>query len=554
MGLSADRAQRRLSGQTIAIVAFIVGSACLLGLHQFGLQPLYAEKELVDPTFNAATVIAAVPSTVTRHQQVELNNPTVETVTMTDAVKPTLPDGPVSSSTHSGSEKGETSTMKVLVPIEGALNPETHALVKRALQSKGSPVQFRSDGCSSLTKPVVVSTKEGLFFHGYSGTSTVTIPTCSIAAVKAHPYEYPSSLPSTLAKEIDGQSCDAIVLISQIERPQHAAHCMWSIISVLALQMEAGLDYRTTAVHLTIMTYGVFENWSDYLNRKKFPHIELFQILSKRFVGIYRDQNVRRVMVDPQLWDPDTTALVQKTGRPPKGDGPAVAKQELVESSTFCYGSAIVGNIPMRIPRVSVKTELEPKHFIEFRRRLIEYFKLQDWGPTPAEQVIPKGSPFDKPYMLLISRVKQKRRLILNKDDIAAMVQERIGVIVKEIDWEGMSLRDQLQLAINAVGMIGTHGNGMAWAPFMPQGSAMVELGSKVSKRNEVKVGKNQANSANIAEWCGLKALSIRCDFVENAFSKKTSPTRVWKEVDIRVSKEQLDEIAAFLTPWKVKK
>ena len=389
-----------------------------------------------------------------------------------------------------------------------------------ALDSSRHPLPFRQDGCTTFAKHVVVDTDLGLFFPAYSSSSTVKIPVCSIAAVKPHQYEYPTSLAKPMAA--DYHQCSPLALIAQIERPQHAAHCMWSLVSVLAAQMEAHLDYRTTPAHLTILSYGSFESWADYSNRAKYPHIELLQVLSRAYVTVYRDQNGRRIMIAPVRGDP---GAVGRDGR----------------STTFCYQIAVLGNVPLRIPRVSVKTELTPKHFIELRRRIIEHFALTELSDSARKA---------DPYMLLVSRVKRKRRLILNKDELAEAVRRAIGGRVVEVDWEGMSLREQLQLAINAGGMIGTHGNGMAWAPLMPQGSAMVELGSKWHKRNEVKPGRNVANSANIAEWCGLQALSIRCDFVENNYSKRTSPTRVWKEVDITVSRTQMQEITAFLAPW----
>jgi hypothetical protein len=240
-------------------------------------------------------------------------------------------------------------------------------------------------------------------------------------------------------------------------------------------------------------------------------------------------------------------------------------------SGRRCYRSVAVGSYPVRLLHYKKQKRwyhmLRDHHPHVFRERVVATFDLhktlqnctllsgsddtgKDGSSTGANTRRPSSSSLLGCHIIIVVRRAQKRRLILNHDDLVRAVEAvaaPVGLAVKVVDWEGMPLREQLQLAVNAVGTVGMHGNGHVWNCLMPPGSAMVEISSDVAPRNEVGPGRNVRNVGNLAGICPYSSLSIRAAAVENSFSKEGSPTHVWKEVDVRVSQDQLREITGFL-------
>ena len=421
---------------------------------------------------------------------------------------------------------------------------DEHRTVLPGLLNNRSGGFVKFSDCTAGASHVVVDPLRGIWLHGGSHEKqdevggAVAVPFCSIASRKPLMIDLaaPSSSPPLL-------SCKGTATLGIIERPQHAMQFLFSLMGIMAMQDELEIHPSTTHAHVAVMSYGLVGTYDDLMDRHRFPHIELLDLLSTKQVEIVFLPTLRSSIRPSPIRQ-------QQHGREVAlgayGNA-SVYEQSARAARAQCYEYAAWGSLVVRLLHYKKQKRwyhmIRDKHLLSFRRRVIEHFNL-----TEAKN-------FSRRYALVVRREAQKRRLILNHDALVVAVSS-VGDgfhPVQVVDWQGMTLRDQLQLAVNANAVVGMHGNGHVWNCLMPAGSAMVEVSSDVASRNEVGVGRNVRNVGNLAGMCPHESLSLRASGVVNAFSKEASPSHVWKEVDVTVSQAQLVEIVAFLAEVQAK-
>lgn len=360
-----------------------------------------------------------------------------------------------------------------------------------------------------------------------------TLRFCSIASTTASQFQF---LMRDMPKEFSANklsSCgyDA-ASIGVIERPQHAMQFLFSLLGITAMQDSFGFDYRRHLAVIAISSYGRMSSWSDVGNYARYPHMELLQLLSKAAVLVISQ---RRSMPELQTITPPDNATVwirSSNSRPTRQDA------ALPVLCTIPF--ALFGSLPARMLHYKKyqldRHAIRPVHFTNFRWRLFEHFELRE-----------VTDPWER-YAIIVVRRKQKRRLVLNHDALVSVVSSvGQGYRPVVVDWEGMPLKEQLQLALNANVVIGMHGNGHVWDCFMPSGGLMIEFSSDISLRNEVAAGKNRRNVGNLAGLCPIESYSFRCQAVHNAFSRQAPSSHTWKEVDVELSELQLLRVKELL-------
>lgn len=387
------------------------------------------------------------------------------------------------------------------------------AVSKVVAQARESSKPVLITECAAVVKDVVVDVNDGLFFPSYRGP--VQLPFCSMASLKSTMLTYTNA---AAASDLPLSDCKPLAVIGEISRPQHAFQFQFSLTSIVALQVDNSID-ASVPVHFGVLGYGGLSTFTQFVDRQRYPHLDLVELLSTSSSSFFVDGAFGKQAVS--MTELELKGYTRATPR------------------RVCYKSAVYGGVALRIPRVRVQGPIRPAHFIEMRRRMITRYNLT---------VLDDPKDF---YAIVVVRRKQKRRLVLNNDELVATIRRDVGVAVKEVDWEGMPLRDQLQLAINAFMVIGTHGNGHVWDCFMPQNSGMVELSSQLKRRNEVVEGRNAPNAGNIANLCGIQSISLRCPFAHNEYSKVAPPSRTWKELDLTVGEREMALIVKFLQEIK---
>ncbi|CUG93081.1 Hypothetical protein, putative [Bodo saltans] len=340
------------------------------------------------------------------------------------------------------------------------------------------------------------------------------------------------------------------VSITILERPQHAMQFLFSLFGAVAMQSSFGFDPNTDVAVVSIISYGEFATWEDLWRWDKYPHMELLQLLSKRGVAVVGQRHAIKDLdvISPTSRSPhhassfmrgraSSRSVVHLTGPWIKwnvsGQGPPALP--------CAAKTALFGGLPPRVmhykKRETHRHAIHPWHFTMFRWRALEHFGI-------AEVLDPRER-----YAIVVTRLKQKRRLILNHDTLVKTVASvGVGYRPVVVDWEGMKLEDQLRLALNANAIIGVHGNGHVWDCLMPSGGLMIEFSSDVQKKNEVAAGHNRRNVGNLAGLCPIESYSFRSKSVQNAFSLEAARKNIWKEVDIELSHEDLDAVKKALT------
>lgn len=309
-----------------------------------------------------------------------------------------------------------------------------------------------------------------------------------------------------------------------LERPQHAMQFLFSLLGVTAMQDSYGFNTTRDIAAVAVATYGQFQQFADVKDLHRYPHMELLQLLSERGVAVVHVPGVGFATVKPP--EPKDSWI-----RPPA---------HIDSEFPLCFGLGLFGSLPARVlhykKQESHRHAIRPHHFTNFRDRLIRHF------------AIPVVEDPRHRNVLIISRAKQKRRLIVNEQALVKLVEGiGMGYAPVVVDWEGMPLRDQLRLALNANAIIGVHGNGHVWDCFMPEGSLMIEISSTIQERNEVKGGRNRRNVGNLAGVCPIESYSFLCEAVETEFSLRAPATRKWKEVNVVVSELQLRRMQEVL-------
>ena len=327
-------------------------------------------------------------------------------------------------------------------------------------------------------------------------------------------------------------SCEPLALVSILERPQHAMQFLFSLVSMIAVQVDRKLDIEKTPTEIMVVTFGAVQNWQRFSNWTWFPHLEMLHLLGSS-VRLFSEP------IKTTLQLPNRSSAGSHNTSSPE-DERSTADMLLHHQPTRCYDSAIFGSIPLRIPPTRPGA-IKPVHFREWRSRVIRHYNLSVSSATD-----------DKPYIIVVDRVKAQRRLIVNIQTVVRHL-ENLGLAVKVVDWQGMPLKEQLQLAVNAIGMVGTHGNGFVWSCLMRPGSPLVELGSDVVDHNLVGFGRNMQNAGNVAPMCGLESLSLRCYSKSNKWAKAGQVDHYWKNVDVIVPKFQINEMELFLRNTSVR-
>ena len=378
-----------------------------------------------------------------------------------------------------------------------------------------------------------------------------------------------------------------LATVALLARPQHALHFLWSVLSVVALQHDAGVDYRSTPAELAVLSYGTVGYWAELADAKTYPHVALLRLLSNVSLGFFRRSWKHYYLVPPDVAStathddkgvgasPDEAATSRQlvshespfgvaywrdVAAPVAPSSPAAkpaAAAVLLNGSVRCYGRALVGNVPVVIPPRG--SDVRPRHAAEMRRRAIEAFRLPLWPPPPPPTMAnsdaePTGhSEGHGGYVLLVLRHRQRR--ILNADWVANQLRSA-GLRVRNVTWEDVpTLPEMLALAVNAAAMVGVHGNGLAWTLFMPAGARVVELvpdrtspdGGPAFPLHESPIGRNRPNPANLAELYGQQSLTVSTAFERNKASLAAKPSWKWKTVDLRVTPKAMAEAIAFL-------
>lgn len=322
-------------------------------------------------------------------------------------------------------------------------------------------------------------------------------------------------------------TCRGSVVISMIERPQHAFQFLFSLVGIVAMQERYGLYPENSTTAVTLMSYGPFQEWRQSTS---YPHLELLNVLGSA---------AHPVMFF--TWPKEKSSFGTIAIPPQTNNGGDVSG-----SPCRCFESAVFGSLPTRIlhyrkQRAGIHVHpSRPEDWTELKRRVYRHYHLNE-EPDPLKRVV-----------LLIVRKKQQRRLILNLADVEAVVKQ-VGFSVVQIDWEGMPVAKQLEWIAKATAVIGMHGNGHVWNCFLPRASLMIEYSSDVASHNEVAEGKNVRNVGNLAQLCNdLESHSFRATAVPNKFSL-ASPSREWKEVDVIVSPMLLGRLHDILVEHRGK-
>jgi hypothetical protein len=361
-------------------------------------------------------------------------------------------------------------------------------------------------GCATVLRDVAFNGGE-LQAAGYKGPRP-KLNLCPIDVMTPVPVRVTKATPTQ-------RKCHPIGFAAVIYRPQHAMQCFFSVVGAFALMRRAGLDPATTPIRLAVMRYGAIGTWAD-LDARKFPHVEMLQTAFGKQTRIFTLAE----------WAPHLLA-------PPR---------DLLAPSGECFRAVVFGSLPQRIAGpagVLPLTGLNESHFAAFRQHMLRVV-----GGAP--------SPVGAGHVLVVQRQTPGRRLV-NIDAIRLAICEGTGMCgeaVRVVSWEGMPFAQQVALAAGARGMVGAHGNGLAWHCLMPPGAFVVELTSRIRQRNEVVPGEGVINSGNIGRLCGLRTISVACAYEENAASKdasRTAPHRAWKEVDLVFGPEQHRDVVAFL-------
>lgn len=414
----------------------------------------------------------------------------------------------------------------------------TDASVRRG----ASPTEWPDTmGCVTILRDVV-------FHAGDLQTATypgprVKLPVCSIdgpAPVTVRLTKAPGA--PTLPHGGRPAPCDAFSVGVFIFRPQHAMQFLFGLVGAFAVLRHTGAvpaGARGSAVRFGVMRYGTVMSWADLSNTTRFPHLELLPLVlgrgARAFVLAEWASHMLRPPADVQVAEGD------------------------------CSRTMAVGSLPQRIGRpdgVLPPTALTAAHYADFREYVLTRLRL----PVPPLRLagvdapqLPESSQRNDdpgvPVVLVVRRRQTVGRRILNEDAVLDVVRGAVGnhARVRPVEWEGRSLRDQLETASGAVGMVGAHGNGLAWHCFMPPGSFLVELTSHVKRRNEVTPGLSRINAGNVGAACGLESLSVACQYEDTAASRderRTPAHRRWKEVDLRPSQDELVEIRQFVSSW----
>ncbi|CUG93080.1 Hypothetical protein, putative [Bodo saltans] len=411
--------------------------------------------------------------------------------------------------------------------------------------------------CVTGIRGATIDAKEGVTLHIHRdmpfGDHMSSVRFCSIAATSA------SQLPLLLrdapkvatsdhnmhAADVPNTCGGEAVSITILERPQHAMQFLFSLFGAVAMQSSFGFDPNTDVAVISIVSYGQFATWEDLWRWDKYPHMELLQLLSKRGVAVVGQRHALKdleVVTGSGTGDallrgtPSSRSVVHLTGPWIKWNVSGQGPPPLPCSAK----TALFGGLPARMlhykKREAHRHAIHPWHFTMFRWRALEHFGI-------AEVLDPRER-----YAIVVARLKQKRRLILNHDTLVKTVASvGVGYRPVVVDWEGMKLEDQLRLALNANAIIGVHGNGHVWDCLMPSGGLMIEFSSDIGTRNEVGSGYNRRNVGNLAGLCPIESYSFRVRGIENAHSKGAPSSHVWKEVDLEVSEQQLQKLAEIL-------
>jgi hypothetical protein len=203
----------------------------------------------------------------------------------------------------------------------------------------------------------------------------------------------------------------SVAFASELYRPHHALHFLWSYIGILAAQVAAGgklLPDRTAAkgrpnpdlasaaalplpdaAFLSVMPYGTINTYTDF-NAVTSPHLELLDLLAPR-VYIYRDAAYARYVLRPPSWWLNDTAAVNAAiaaTTTAEKDPPSSAADAPV-----CAGHVVYGVVPARIPGIRKKyhTGVGPDVWAELRYRVARRWKLPMVPPTASTPDSPLG-------------------------------------------------------------------------------------------------------------------------------------------------------------------
>lgn len=367
----------------------------------------------------------------------------------------------------------------------------------------------RLSSCVTHVKRLIVHHEFGLFYTPEAAQQTTEtvheLPFCSPTSRSTLKWKVAVARPEHSGVCDDPQTLKARrpAIIGVLERPQHAMQFLFSLVGLFALQKKYNLTVENSVSYLTIISYGKFQNWSDVGDVERYPHMQLAHVLTPSRVIYFREPKIRGTL--PALSDAERRQF------------------SLFPQSAECIPEAYVGAVVLRMATRRNVHQIEPHHFTYVRERLAVFYNLT------LEMDI------ERRLVILVQRTKHGRRLIENQAVLLTELHKVGFTNIIQVDWEGMPLRDQLQLALNAHLIIGMHGNGHAWNCFMAPGSYMLELSSDILQGNEVKEGLNYRNAGNLAGLCPIQSLSLRFRAIPKNFSATVSTHHRWKEVDIMI-------------------
>lgn len=157
-------------------------------------------------------------------------------------------------------------------------------------------------------------------------------------------------------------------------------------------------------------------------------------------------------------------------------------------------------------------------------------------------------------YFLTIT--KRRRRRMLNIEDLAAVAKDVGFKRIRILDFETLSLVEQLKTMTTTKVLVGIQGAGLQWAVFMPQGGIVVEIAWP--QKHHPFFYKNIVLNSGL-KWKGVIAQDVKVNWTSYAFTVRkgvpvpeaekakilaTAPINLndnlWKWADIMIKKEEI--------------
>ncbi len=180
-------------------------------------------------------------------------------------------------------------------------------------------------------------------------------------------------------------------------------------------------------------------------------------------------------------------------------------------TSTQCYEYGYIGAPRMRTKNVD--NQIKAKEFNVLIDKIQQDLNIR-YDDNDAR----------RPLVLMIERISS--RTIINWQDVVHLTKtylEPRNYTVQVIRWETMSILQQAELASQAIGMIGMHGNGLVWTMMMQRNKGvlfkLLPMYSHLGKTNMGKTGVNTDPNSNygwIAEKRNVKRVVWRNTQKEN--------------------------------------